>query len=145
MVVGSKAFIDDARANRKILGGMMRQVGVIAAAGLVALDEMIPRLADDHANARLLAERLAQLPDLEIDLASVQTNIVRFNYRGPEPERFVAALAARGLWITGNVLEGLRCVTHYGIEAADALRAADVVEAVVEELAGKRPVAVATT
>src|SRR5439155_15441646 len=64
MIVGSMPFIDDARANRKLVGGMMRQVGVLAAAGLVALEEMIDRLAEDHANARILAGRLAPLPGI---------------------------------------------------------------------------------
>jgi threonine aldolase len=142
MVVGSRAFIDEARRNRKLVGGMMRQVGVLAAAGLVALDEMIPRLAEDHANARLLAERIAALPGIEIDLDRVDTNIVRFDYAGPQPDRLVARIKEQGLLVTGSVQEGLRMVTHYGIVEADVRRAADILEAVIEELAGKTAVAV---
>jgi threonine aldolase len=142
IVVGSKPFVDDARRNRKLVGGAMRQVGVLAAAALAALDEMIPRLAEDHANARVLAERLAELPGIELDLSTVETNIVRFNYSGPAPGELVRLLNARGVLLTGSVLEGLRCVTHYGISEADVRRAADVFESVVLELAGKQPVAV---
>lgn len=142
MVVGTKPFIDGARRNRKLVGGAMRQVGVLAAAGLVALEEMIDRLAEDHANARLLAERLAKLPGLRVDLDRVETNIVRFGYEGPAPERLVDRLKAHGVWLTGSVAEGLRCVAHYGIEESDVRQAADAFEAVVEELAGKRPIAV---
>jgi threonine aldolase len=137
MVVGDRAFIGDARRNRKLVGGMMRQVGVLAAAGLVALEEMIGRLAEDHANARLLAERLAVLPGVVLDLARVQTNIVRFEYDGPNPDQFVARLKDRGVWLTGFIAEGLRCVTHYGIDESDVRRAADIFESVVEDLAGK--------
>jgi threonine aldolase len=142
MVVGSKAFIDDARRNRKLVGGAMRQVGVLAAAGLVALEEMIDRLAEDHANARLLAERLATLPGIALDLERVETNIVRFNYVGPGADRFVDRLKDQGLGVTGTIAEGLRCVTHYGISEADVCRAAEIVESVIEELAGRTPVAV---
>ena len=142
MVVGSKPFIDDARRNRKLVGGMMRQVGVLAASGLVALEEMIERLAEDHATARVLAERLVQLPGIVLDLDRVETNIVRFDYAGPGQDRFVDRLRAHGVLLTGSVAEGLRCVTHYGIEESDVRQAADAFEAVVEELAGKRPIAV---
>lgn len=142
MLVGSKAFIADARRNRKLVGGGMRQVGVLAAAGLVALEEMIDRLAEDHANARILAERLAQLPGIVIDLDRVETNIVRFNYAGPGAERFVQRARERGVWMTGSIAEGLRCVTHYGISEADVRRAAEIIEAVIEELAGAARTAV---
>ena len=142
IVVGSKAFVDDARRNRKLVGGAMRQVGVLAAAALVAIDEMIDRLAEDHANARLLAERMHPLPSIEFDLATVETNIVRFNYTGPAPERFVQRVKERGVLMTGSVGEGLRVVTHYGITEADVRRAAEVFETAVMELAGKSAVAV---
>jgi threonine aldolase len=142
MVVGERAFIEDARRNRKLVGGAMRQVGVLAAAGLVALEEMVDRLVEDHSNARLLAERLVSLDGIVLDLERVQTNIVRFNYSGPRPDEFVARLRAAGVWITGSIAEGLRCVTHYGIAESDVSRAAEIVESVVEELAGKSRVAV---
>jgi threonine aldolase len=143
IVLGDRAFIDEARHNRKMLGGGLRQVGVLAAAALVALEEMIGRLAEDHANARLLAERLASLPGIVLDLERVQTNIVRFNYEGPGAEQLVGRLKDRGLLITGSIFEGLRCVTHYGIDEPDVRQAADGVEAVIVELTGKRAPVVA--
>jgi threonine aldolase len=142
VVVGERAFIDDARRNRKLVGGAMRQVGVLAAAGIVALEEMIDRLAEDHANARILADRLAQLPGIKIDLDRVETNIVRFDYTGPSPDQLVPSLRAAGVLLTGSVAEGLRCVTHYGIVEADVIKAADVFESVLGSLAGASPVAV---
>lgn len=142
IIVGSKPFIDDARRNRKLVGGAMRQVGVLAAAALVALETMLDRLAEDHANARLLAERMQALPGIEFDLSTVQTNIVRFNYTGPAPDEFVRRVKERGVLMTGSVAEGLRVVTHYGITEADVRCAADGLESVVMELAGKSPLAV---
>jgi threonine aldolase len=79
LLVGTEAFIGRARKNRKMLGGGMRQAGVIAAPGVVALEQMVPRLREDHANARLLAEGIATIPGLAIDLERVQTNIVNFS------------------------------------------------------------------
>jgi threonine aldolase len=144
IVVGERAFIDDARRNRKLVGGALRQVGVLAAAGLVALEEMIERLAEDHANARVLAERIAALPGIQLNLGRVETNIVRFNYEGPAKDELVTRLKAQGLWLTGSIAEGLRCVTHYGISEKDVLRAADIFESVVEQLCGKTPAAATT-
>ena len=78
MICGSAAFVDRARRMRKILGGGMRQAGVIAAPGIVALTKMVDRLAEDHANAKILADGVARLPGVTLDLATVQTNIVVF-------------------------------------------------------------------
>src|SRR5207245_6324478 len=78
LVCGSRDFVTRARRVRKMLGGGMRQVGVLAAAGLVALDSMVDRLAEDHANCRRLAEGVARLPRIQLDLATVQTNIAIF-------------------------------------------------------------------
>src|SRR4029453_18975824 len=83
VICGSGELIGKARRVRKMLGGGMRQAGVIAAAGVVALEKMVDRLAEDHANARALAERLARIPGLVVDLASVQTNIVIFAVERP--------------------------------------------------------------
>src|SRR5947209_688322 len=82
MLVGSRSFIEQARSVRKALGGGMRQAGVLAAAGLIAIEEMPKRLHEDHANARLLAEALEQIPGLRIDANKVKTNIVIFDVRG---------------------------------------------------------------
>lgn len=124
LVAGDGDFVDRARRNRKLLGGAMRQSGVLAAAGLVALDEMIERLPEDHARARRLAEGLAAIPGIMIDLESVQTNIVIFR---PPPHlpsgEVIAALAARGVRISDYGTRGLRLVTHYEIDD-DAIAAA---------------------
>ncbi|MBX0326717.1 low-specificity L-threonine aldolase [Oscillochloris sp. ZM17-4] len=135
MVAGTRPFIARVRRMRKILGGSMRQAGVFAAAGVVALSEMVGRLADDHANARQLAAGLAAIPGLDIDLSRVQTNIVRFELRD---ERLSVAdltgrLRERGVLVGGMGGQTIRAVTHYGIEAADIDRA---VQAVREALAG---------
>src|SRR5689334_10116793 len=82
MVVGSREFIEKARVYRKLLGGGMRQVGVLGAAGLIALEKSPARLHEDHANARYLAEALAQLPGIKVDLRKVQTNIIIFDVSG---------------------------------------------------------------
>jgi threonine aldolase len=120
---GTKATVDDARRWRKRLGGGMRQTGVLAAAGLVALDTMVDRLAEDHANARTLAEGLAELPGVSCDLSRVQTNLVYFDLASMTAAGFVDACSRRGL--LGEASEGqrMRFVTHHGI-AADDIQAA---------------------
>ncbi len=116
LVVGSKEFIKRARKTRKMLGGGMRQAGVLAAAGILALDTMIDRLAEDHANARLLAEGIAQIPGLAIDLSLVQTNIVVFESLAMTPETLVARLAAEGVKVVTFGGRRCRAVLHYGID-----------------------------
>lgn len=134
IVAGPRAFIDRVRRVRKMLGGGMRQAGVIAAAGIVALEQMVARLAEDHANARLLAEGLVAIPGIAIDLARVQTDIVRFDLpEGQSPQDFLAGLRARGVLMSVLGERSIRAVTHYGIGAADVRRA---VAAVAEVLAG---------
>jgi threonine aldolase len=118
MVCGDGDFVMRARKARKMLGGGMRQAGVIAAAGIVALEEMVDRLADDHANARALAEGLASLPFVKLDPASVQTNLVIFDVEGVDRLKFQQALRDRGVLSTG-VPPKVRMVTHYGIDRAD--------------------------
>lgn len=118
VVCGSREFIEEANRWRKMVGGGMRQVGVLAASGLVALDSMIERLAEDHANARKLAVGLAELPGIEIDLQSVQSNIVRFNIPSGSGRRFAAALRDEGVYIN-PADTALRMVTHYGIDGED--------------------------
>jgi len=121
LVCGSRDFIEGARRNRKILGGGMRQTGVIAAAGIVALDTMIDRLAEDHANARRLAEGIAGIPGLSVDLEGVQTNIVFFGLdanRLSEPE-FMERIEERGIRLLHLGPFQFRMVTHYGIDRDD--------------------------
>jgi len=118
LVAGPAEVIARVRRIRKMLGGGMRQAGIIAAAGIVALTEMIDRLAEDHANARLLAAGLAELPGVQIDLSKVQTNIVRFHLNHPRLRvaEFLAALRARGILMGSLSTTSVRAVTHYGIE-----------------------------
>lgn len=126
LVCGSKAFIAEARRYRKLLGGGMRQAGVLAAAGIVALTEMVDRLAEDHANARLLAEAIAQTPGLSIDLSAVQTDIVVFEMARPDltPGEFLSRLRQSGVLLApfpGTTK--IRAVTHYGITRSDVEKA----------------------
>jgi threonine aldolase len=133
VICGSAGLIDKARRVRKMLGGGMRQAGVIAAAGIVALEKMVDRLAEDHANARALAEGVAKLPGLAVDLASVQTNIVIFRVeRGASAATsaaatadLVAASAARKVKIHAIGPDSIRCVTHKDIDAEDIGRTLD--------------------
>jgi len=103
-----------------MVGGSMRQAGVIAAAGVVALETMVGRLEEDHLNARTLAEGIAEIPGLGIDLESVQTDIVFFDLvrKDMTPQDLVEALAGRGVKVLTLGLR-LRAVTHYGIGAED--------------------------
>ena len=118
IIVGSADFIDEANRWRKMLGGGMRQVGVVAAAGIVALDTMIDRLAEDHANARKLAEGLAELPGVSIDLESVQTNIVRFDVPAGTGHGFAARMKEEGVYMNSGD-SALRLVTYNGIDSED--------------------------
>ncbi|GGG83268.1 low-specificity L-threonine aldolase [Edaphobacter dinghuensis] len=128
MLLGSRETIDRARIFRKALGGGMRQVGVLAAAGLVALHEMTARLADDHANARLLAEAVAAEPNAGIDLAAVETNIVIFDLRGDgDAAAFCAELKRKGVLASAIGPRSIRFVTHYDVDREACTRAADVV------------------
>ena len=132
---GSKEFIAEARRYRKMVGGGMRQAGVLAAAGLVALDGMIDRLADDHANAHRLAQGLAELPGVEVDLESVQSNIIMFTLTstGWTAESFVQAMQTKGVKFSQVAGMQFRLVTHYGVESADIERALEVFRSVLSE------------
>ena len=122
VLCGTSEVIDRARRWRKAVGGGWREAGVLAAAGLWALDHMVDRLADDHANARTLAEGLAELPGVRIDLSRVQTNIVRFELTGMSAAEFVAGCRERGV-LGGGSGRAVRFVTHFGIEASDVQHA----------------------
>jgi len=121
VVCGSREFIYEARRARKVLGGGMRQAGVIAAAGIVALTEMVDRLAEDHAHAKRLAEGIADTPGLWVDPARIQTNIVFFEVHrdGMTPVQLAARLKEEGVWLLAQPGRRLRAVTHYGITAED--------------------------
>ena len=118
VVCGKRAFIAEATRWRKMLGSGMRQVGVLAAPGLVALETMIDRLADDHANARRLAYGLAEIDGLELDPAAIETNIVRFGVPAGSGFEIADRLRAAGVLINPGQSD-LRMVTHYGIAADD--------------------------
>ena len=109
----------------------MRQVGVIAASGIIALESMIDRLAEDHANARRLAEGLSQIPGISIDPEWNQTNLVFFDVTVGEPAELLSKLAERGL--KGSKPNRWRFVTHYGITADDVDFALDVVATTLKE------------
>lgn len=133
MLVGDAAFVEKARRTRKMLGGGMRQAGIVAAAGIVALEQMVERLAEDHANARRLAEGLATLPGIEIDLGAVQTNIVIFRVADERFtwKRFIEAARGRGLRIGELGYGRIRAVTHYGITAQDIDTALSIVDSIL--------------
>lgn len=121
VLCGTTDFIARARRTRKVLGGGMRQAGVIAAAGIVALETMVERLPDDHTNARRLARGLAELPGIRIDLNTVQSNIVIFELHLADltPDELVARLAERAVRLFAIGGPRLRAVTHYEVGAAD--------------------------
>ncbi|HEY3988148.1 MAG TPA: GntG family PLP-dependent aldolase [Acidobacteriaceae bacterium] len=112
MLVGSRALIEQGRSIRKMLGGGMRQAGVLAAAGLIALEEMPARLHEDHANAHWMAEQIAGMDGCAIDLDTVQTNIVIFRPRGRSAAEVVAALKAHGVLCGTAGADEVRFVTH---------------------------------
>src|SRR5690348_6607643 len=116
---GSQEDVEEAKRWRKRLGGGMRQVGVLAAAGLIALDHMVDRLAEDHANARTLAEGLAELPGVTCDLRRVQTNLVFFDLDKMPAQEFTEECQKRGLLSAATGPRRMRFVTHYGIDAGD--------------------------
>ncbi len=119
MFCGSADAVDQARRWRKRLGGAMRQAGVLAATGLIALETMVDRLAEDHANARTLAEGLAELPGVECDLSRVQTNLVFFDVENMRGADFEEECRKRGLLGGATGAHRVRFVTHYGITAED--------------------------
>lgn len=133
ILCGSHAFIMRARKYRKMVGSGMRQAGIIAAAGIVALEEMVNRLAEDHVNARTLAEGLAEIPGIYVDLSTVQTNLVIFDLpRSPSASTdFSAGLAELGVRCSIVSENRMRMVTHYGITAADIAQALSVARQVL--------------
>jgi threonine aldolase len=125
VLCGANEFISKARRMRKITGGGMRQCGVLAAAGLTALNEMVQRLAEDHENASILAQGLTNIKGLSVNLSSVQTNIVYFNLdsRTVTTDQLVKRLNTKGIKVLALGPNRLRAVTHYGISSDDIDRA----------------------
>jgi threonine aldolase len=132
MLVGSRKNIDRARLYRKRLGGGMRQAGILAAAGLIALEEMPKRLHEDHANARFLAEGLSRLPGVAVDAAKVATNIVVFNVVGTglTGQAISQHLKQRGVLINPINASIMRAVTHFDVTRAQCQTALDALSEV---------------
>jgi threonine aldolase len=125
-----------ARMFRKALGGGMRQAGILAAAGLIALEEMPKRLGEDHANARLLAECVAKSPRVAIDLEAVQSNIVIFELKdGGDAPGFVGRLKRWGVLASAIGPSTIRFVTHYDVNREACERAAEIVNAGLRAIA----------
>jgi threonine aldolase len=125
VLAGSAELIEEAWRYKQMWGGAMRQAGIVAAGALYALDHHVDRLAEDHANARTLAEGLAELPGVELDASTVETNIVVFSV--PDAPAFAAALEREGVIVGPLDAHTVRAVTHLDVSAEDiatALRAA---------------------
>ncbi len=135
MLAGSKPLRYKAHRFRKMMGGAMRQAGVLAAAALYALDNNVERLAEDHANARLLGERLAAVEGLQVDLSRVTTNMVLIELAPnmAPAETLSAALRERGVLCLATGARRLRLVTHLDVSRADCERAL----AIIAETAGR--------
>jgi threonine aldolase len=135
MLLGTRDAIAEGRLFRKRLGGGMRQAGVLAAAGLIALEKTPERLPEDHANARYLAEALAAMPSIRANPAAVQTNIVIFDISGTgySPSQFSEELKRRGVLANGVSATEIRMVTHYDVSRGDCERAV----AAVNEFVGR--------
>ncbi len=132
LLVGPREFIAKARVRRRILGGAMRQAGVLASAALVALEESPKILARDHENARFLAEGLAQIPGILLDATKVATNIVIFDLDvRTTAAAFAAALRERGVICAVFGPQTIRMVTHYDVDRAAISRALETIRAVL--------------
>jgi threonine aldolase len=136
VLVGTRKMMARARMFRKALGGGMRQAGVLAAAGLIALEEMPKRLHEDHANARLLAECVAKSPAVAIDLEAVQTNIVIFELKnGGDAPGFVTKLKRWGVLASAIGPNTIRFVTHFDVDREACERAVEIVNAGLRAIA----------
>lgn len=133
IVCGSEAFIKRARKVRKMLGGGMRQAGILAACGIVAIENMVDRLKDDHKNARRLAEGLAEMDNITIDLDTVQTNIIIFDVtRLGGSKKFIEALEKKGVKCLPRDENTIRMVTHRMISAEDIATALERIKEVTQ-------------
>lgn len=121
VICGTSGFIDEARRIRKVLGGGMRQAGILAAAGIVSLTEMVDRLADDHANARKLAVGLAAIDGISIQPELIKSNIVFFKItkKGLTPQELTQRLSARGVRVGPKEPDQIRAVTNYHVSSGD--------------------------
>jgi len=133
ILAGSKEFIQRARKNRKMLGGGMRQAGILAAAGIIALEQMMERLKEDHKNARILGEGLANISGIKVDLETIQTNMVYFDLResGMDTYQFLPKLAKYNILGSPRPPTKIRLVTHYGISEEDIYTTIEAIKEVV--------------
>jgi threonine aldolase len=133
LAVGNSELIRNVRGIRKILGGTMRQAGIIAAPGIIALDQMVSRLAEDHLNARRLAEGLAKIPGIQLDLSTVQTNTVVFTVTDPRftCDTFLAAAHHRGVNLSEFKFGRIRAVIHHGTPENEIRKALQILPEVV--------------
>lgn len=140
LVVGDRELIDRARRYRKMLGGGMRQAGIVAAPGIVAIEKMVDRLKDDHANAKLLATGLSRIRGISLDLSHVQTNIVLYDVGGlgVNAKDWTAKMSEHG--VKAGAQEGgrVRMVTHRGIEKDDIEYTLGVADSVAKEIKGEQ-------
>ncbi len=138
VLCGSKDFVGRAHRIRKLLGGGMRQAGIIAAAGLVALEKMVDRLAEDHQNARALAQGLTLVAGINVRPVTQRTNMVHFDVDGDaaSAEHFGKAMKERGVLISGRESTSFRAVTHYGISRADVDRTVSAASEAAAEVFG---------
>jgi threonine aldolase len=138
LLAGSRALIDRAVRYRRMAGGAMRQAGILGAAGLYALDHHLDRLADDHANARTIAETLAQSGRVILDLATVQTNIIVFGLgpAAPDAPTIVAQARDRGVLVFAFTPRTIRAVTHLDVSRAQCQRAASILVELIDGRAG---------
>jgi len=135
MLAGSRDVIERCVRFRRRLGGAMRQAGVLAAAGLYALDHNVDRLADDHANARVIADRLSTSRKIVLDRATVQTNILVFSLTADAPDgaTVVGRAKKQGVLIFTFGPRTIRAVTHLDVSREDCARAADVLLEIVND------------
>jgi len=133
LLAGSAEAITRAVRARRMFGGSMRQVGIVAAAGIYALEHNLVRLAEDHVNARLIAERLAGAPGILLDLKTVQTNIIVFRTTPEAPDAAVVVTKAKenGVLVSAFAPRMVRAVTHMDVSRDDCVRAASVLAAAI--------------
>jgi len=136
ILAGSQKFIEKARKQRKMLGGGMRQAGVLAAAGIVALVKMVDRLKEDHDNARILGEGLSRIDGINVDLKTVQTNMVYFDLQqsGMDTYQFLSRLSKYNILGAPRPPTKVRLVTHYGTTKEDILTTIKAIKNIIKNL-----------
>jgi threonine aldolase len=131
VVCGDKETILEVRRNRKMLGGGMRQAGIFAAPGIIALDTMIDRMDEDHQNAKLLAQGIAEIDGLKIDPDMINTNIVIMEVLTKPIIDFISNLKEKGLLVSHADTNRARLVTHYGIESSDIKKTLEIIDSAI--------------